>query len=68
MPLMGCLVLVVSLLPLLAAFARESETRRALERKAVGAQAPGEGPGLGNTSGTRHVMEHNMQGSRSGET
>lgn len=45
-----------------------SETRRALKRKAVGAQAPGEGPGLGNTSGTRHVMEHNVQGSRSGET
>lgn len=68
MPLMGCLALVVSPLPLLAAFARGSETQRALERKAVGAQAPGEGPSLGNTSGTRHLMEHNMQGSRSGGT
>lgn len=36
--------------------------------KALGAQAPGEGPSLGNTSGTRHLMEHNIQGSRSGET
>lgn len=67
MPLMGPLALVVSPLPLLAAFPRASETQRAVDRKAVGAQAPGEGPGLGNTSGTRHLTEHNMQGSRSGE-
>lgn len=56
-----------SSLSLLAAFPRASETQRALDRKAAGAQAPGEGPGLGNTSGTRHLTEHNMQGSRSGE-
>lgn len=54
-------------MPLLAAFPRASETPRALERKAVGAQAPGEWPGLGNTSGPRHLTEHNMQGSMAGE-
>lgn len=45
-----------SSLSLLAAFPKASETQRALDRKAVGAQAPGEGPGLGNTSGTRHLL------------
>lgn len=53
---MGPLVLVLSPLPLLAALARASEPWRALERKAVGAQAPGGGPELGNTSGIRQWL------------